>query len=78
MKLFIWSNPYHVGYGSTMLMVVAEDVSAAKKLAMSGASYHYTEYGQEGVPMNAAQIAALGEPTRIVDLPCAEWHMWSE
>lgn len=75
MKLFVWSEPYSVKWGSTMLIVVAETLDDAKQQAAIGKAYRYTEFEQEHIPMDAAR---LGEPTRIVDLPCAEWHLWEE
>lgn len=73
MKLFVWSNPYHVKYGSSMVFAIAENVDEARNLAKTGKSYAYNEYEQKTVPQDE-----LKEPTRIVDLPCAEWHEWSE
>lgn len=73
MKLYIWHNPYRVDYGMSMLIVVAETLENAKRQAANGDGY---AYGSEGG--NHPFSMTLGDPTRIVDLPCAEWHMWSE
>jgi hypothetical protein len=73
MKLYIWADPYHVSYGTSMLLAVARSVEEAKQLAARGARFSYVQYKQgDGMEID------LGEPTRIVDLPCAEWHEWSE
>jgi hypothetical protein len=73
MKLYIWADPYHVSDGTSMLLAVARSVEEAKQLAARGARFSYVQYKQgDGMEID------LGEPTRIVDLPCAEWHEWSE
>lgn len=74
MKLFVWVDPYQVSYGSSLLFAVAETVEEAKELALSSRADAYS-YGQYARPNPGV---ALGEPERIVDLPCAEWHVWSE
>lgn len=73
MKLFVWERPYTVFYGSSMLIAVAESVEEAKRIAKSAPGYSYTIF--DGHPNRSVK---LGEPTRVVDLPCAEWHEWSE
>ena len=77
MKLYIWANPYSINYGHSMLLAVASSVEEAKLLAATQAiAYAYTEYGKDRYcPM---RIEELREPTRVVDLPCAEWHRWEE
>jgi hypothetical protein len=74
MKLFIWSNPYKVNYGSSMLFAVAETLEQAKELAITSKSYCYNEYPNMKGNINIS----LKDPIRILDLPCAEWHEWSE
>lgn len=74
MKMFVWCDPYPVHYGSSMLMVVAETIEQARELAKTGAAYTYGAFKQDRVPMESID----GEPTRVVDVPCAEWHEWSE
>lgn len=79
MKLFVWANPYPVSYGSSMVFAVAETLEAARAEILGGNRYSYGEFFDgSGAPIPTAQIEKLGEPTRIVDLPCAEWHMWQE
>ena len=73
MKLYVWVSPYRVPYGSSLVFAIAESEEAAKEQCQRGLVYKYGEYqraGNPGVP--------LGKPTRIVDIPCAEWHEWSE
>lgn len=75
MKLYVWVDPYHVSYGSTMVFAVANTEEEARQQVMSGASCSYGKPGSDrGVPRDMA----LGAPHRIVDCPCAEWHMWQE
>ncbi len=73
MKLYVWANPYKVRYGSSMVFAIAESLEAAKQQARHGDGYSYGEFSN-AAPTNTE----LGEPTRVVDLPCAEWHEWSE
>ena len=78
MKLFVWSNPYPVPYGSSLLIVVARDVKHARKIAGSNCvRYSFNEYEQGRNDMQAV-ADTLGDPLRIVELPCAEWHDWRE
>jgi hypothetical protein len=87
MKLFIWTDPYPVSYGGSMLLVVAETVEQAKELAGSKLArwYSHVEY-PDGRPHYHDNVAnyvrdsspGLAEPLRVVDLPCAEWHKWEE
>ena len=72
-RLFVWSNPYPVSYGSSMVFAVAETVEQAREIAKTAPRYAYNEFHSgDGCD------AVLGEPIRVVDLPCAEWHEWSE
>lgn len=80
MKLFIWNNPYSISYGNALLVVVAENVGNARLVAadqMLAKAYSYGLFEQR-LPMSAEQVAKLGEPDRVVDIPCAEWHAWKE
>ena len=52
--------------------VIFEAVSTGFYLS-ANKLYRYVQFERDIVPS-----AVLGEPTRIVDLPCAEWHEWSE
>lgn len=72
MKLFVWNNPYRVSYGSSMAFAVAETEEQAREIATASPAYAYGEYEQK-----TPQVK-LGAPDRIVELPCAEWHRWSE
>lgn len=76
MKLFVWSDPYPVKYGSSMVFAIAESEVEARKQAEKGLAYKYCNYAGDGVSPGIAK--KLGEPDRIVDVPCAEWHEWSE
>ena len=73
MKLFVWVDPYEVEFGTSMLFAVAETLEEAKAEAMRGQAYAFGEFKQDRVP-----VVELGAPTRVLDLPCAEWHEWSE
>ena len=72
MKLYVWSDPYDVVYGSSLLFVVAESVEAAKEIARVGTAWKYGKY------RNTTPGVVLGDPTRVLELPCAEWHHWEE
>jgi hypothetical protein len=76
LKLFLWCDPYRVSYGSSMVFAVAASVEAAREMAAQGKAYKYGEYEQERSPGELA--AKLKEPNRVLELPCAEWHEWSE
>lgn len=73
MKLFVWIDPYRVSYGSSLFFAVAETVEAARDVAARSKAYAYGNHEQSAPPG-----VELGEPARIVDLPCGEWHEWSE
>lgn len=75
MKLFIWVDPYRVHYGSSLLIVAAESLEDAKAQACTGKAYTYGEFERERIPLDPALLV---EPNRVLDLPCAEWHEWSE
>jgi hypothetical protein len=78
LKLFIWANPYHVNYGNSGYFAVAETVDNARAIARSAHKYSYVEF-DDGATFGATADALLaGEPTRVVDIPCGEWHEWSE
>jgi hypothetical protein len=56
-----------------MVVAVAATVEEAREIARSAPRYTYGEFHQgDGCDV------PLGEPTRVVDLPCAEWHEWAE
>lgn len=76
MKLFVWIDPYHVPYGSSMLFAAAETEAEAMAQALRGRAYRF---GEEEIELvKDGIVAKLGPPTRVVDLPCAEWHSWAE
>lgn len=78
MKLFLWNAPYHVPYGSSMVFAIAENVEDARAIATSKrASWWAFGAIADGEPREWLD-ALKGEPTRIVELPCAEWHKWCE
>lgn len=56
-----------------MVFAVAEDLEAARVAAAKGTCYSYGKY-ENGHGCGVM----LDEPTRVLDLPCAEWHEWSE
>lgn len=71
MKLFIWDNPYSIPFGGTLFFAIAETVEEARKIAETAPGYYF---GNENDP----QRPKLGEPSRVRDLPCGEFHSWSE
>lgn len=73
MKLFVWASPYRIDYGSTMVFAVAETEEEARRIVEGAPKYRYCEFEQ-----GTGGGVKLGSPTRVVDLPCAEWHEWQE
>lgn len=73
MKLYVWSNPYPVSYGSSMVFAIAESEEQAREIAKTAPCYSFNEYDNGKAPQDK-----LGKPIRVVDLPCAEWHEWRE
>lgn len=73
MKMYVWNEPYKISYGSSILYVVANSLMQAKKLAKHAIvqKYGFSDNGTLG-------DIKLGEPTRILDLPCAEVYHWEE
>lgn len=82
MKLFVWNNPYTISYGSSLVFAVAETVEDARAEALKGRVCAYGEDYEHKQPTDPEDDwrlkIKLGEPTRILDIPCAEWHEWSE
>lgn len=76
MKLYVWKQPYSVAYGQADLFVVAENLKIALELAQSKLAKRYSYNTLEG--KGGYNHFKLFKPTRIVKLPCAEWHKWSE
>ncbi len=74
MKLYVWNDPYAVSYGGSILYVVAASEAAAKKLAATANTMNYGSYERAGNDLPRE----LGEPDRILSLPCAEIYHWSE
>lgn len=74
MKLFVWNNPYPVSWGSSLVFAVAETEDAAREVAKTAKAYSFGEYENE----HGRSMVVLGAPIRVLDLPCAEWHEWSE
>ena len=73
MKMFIWANPYRIPYGTSYFYAVAETVEDARALAVDAKAFAYGEFKQEHT-----EKFELGEPTRVLDLPCAEVVFWEE
>lgn len=74
MKLFVWNRPYDIPWGLSMVFAIAETLEEAKAIAETAAAYGYFDDTPDNIPTHVK----LGEPSRVVDLPCAEWHWWSE
>ncbi len=73
MKLFVWVYPYKVPFGTSLLMAVAETEEAARTIALNAPAYIY---GKDKIETPCG--VQLGPPTRVLELPCAEWHEWAE
>lgn len=74
MNLYVWSNPYYVNWGGSVLYAVAETEEAAREqAARAGVSqYGYDPEAYRGEPLT------LGAPDRVIACPCAEIYEWSE
>lgn len=77
MKLFVWNRPYSVKYGGPCLYVVAETIEQARQAALHAG---VEEYGDGGGSFDPVELnkAIAAEPTRILEVPCAEIYQWSE
>ena len=73
MKLYVWNDPYSVPYGMSLFFAVADSVDQARRIALDAAAFKGGLHYPESTP-----VITLGEPDRIMDLPCGEWHEWSE
>jgi hypothetical protein len=80
MKLYVWCDPYpvHGGGGwvnsASMVFAVANNLREAKMLAKKGPKFE--DFSTE-MDSDMSEVQ-LGKPTRVVKLPCAEWHEWCE
>ena len=72
MKLYVWENPYKIPYGHSIVFAIASNLREAKKEASNGKNYSF------GYSVGSHPDIKLGKPTRIISLPCAEWHRWEE
>lgn len=71
MKLFVWEDPFHVRYGTSLYFAVAENTAQARQIAQMA--------GRHGLSAQHGTVEALAaEPTRVLDLPAGEWHTWEE
>lgn len=76
MKLYVWVDPYPIRYGTSMVFAIASSIGEAKEQAAKGLRYSFGTFKDDADMTLMAN--SLGEPDRIVDLPCAEWHEWEE
>lgn len=72
MKMFVWCDPYRVKWGSSMCVAIAADLESAKQLARQGKLMSFGEF------KGRTPEVELGEPTRVLEIPCAEWYEWME
>ena len=73
MKLFIWDNAYEVSYGGAMVFAVAENVEAAREQLRT------TKEAPYGLGDSSEKDTTfLGEPSRIIDYPHAEYWEWQQ
>ncbi len=73
LKLYVWGSPYLIPFGHSMIFAIAHNLREARKQTKQGKSY---SFGIENDDRHSK--VKLGKPTRIVKLPCAEWHEWEE
>lgn len=72
MKLYVWNNPFAVSYGGSCLYVLAPNLRAARKAALTARD---AKYGDVWRP-ETFKLDNLGEPDRVLSVPYAEvyWH----
>jgi len=75
MKLYVWVDPYQVAYGGSIIYAVAETQEEAERLAVNAPVFWFGAY--EAGTVNS-RVRALGDPDRILDLPCAECYEHKE
>jgi hypothetical protein len=75
MKMYVWANPYEVDYGNSIVIAVAESLEQAKAVAKSGKAYTFIEFDEDEKSFESFD---LGEPIRVLECPCAEWHEFKE
>lgn len=74
MKMFIWNDPYQVNYGTSELVVVAEDLPAAIELAKKSIDGHWNHHAASDL----SKESASRPPDKTIELPCAVNFEWSE
>lgn len=74
MKLYVWNNPTRIDYGASCLYVMAPNLTAARKAALSAADAAFGETWK----VERMRLADLGKPTRVLSGPYAEVYWWSE
>lgn len=78
MKLYVWNKPYAVSYGGACLYVIAENLSAARRLAKTKcADASYGGHDRKGMANRPVDISKR-PPTSIHKLPWAECFHWEE
>lgn len=83
MKMYIWSNPLPGACGITgsALIVVANSLEEAKELGMKAKVHEWADndaYPLEDFDNKFGQRVDLQQPDRVLDLPCAEYHIFLE
>lgn len=73
-RLYVWTEPYQVSYGGSIVFAIARNLEEAKATAKIGTKWSFGQF--DDGPMNWPHD--LGEPTRVLGLPCAEWYHWEE
>ena len=75
LKVYIWVDPYPVSWGTSMVFAVAKNLEDAKaKAAYPQNLWAFSQFNNAKAPTTIE----LGDPTRVLETPCAEWHEWSE
>lgn len=80
MKLYIWNEPYKVSYGGACIYVVASSLEEARELAKTAPIAYYGNPAGVGATLGVSRVAMteIGEPSRVLDVPCAECFHWEE
>ncbi len=75
MKLYVWNQPFSVSYGGSILYVLAENLTQARKKALAALDVGFGTSYPDG---RTRELKDLGKPDRVIDQPYAEVYWWSE
>lgn len=73
MKLYLWEHPYHVPYGESVVIVMAENIKEAREIALRSKPNSFSDTLQYILD---AQKKTLGKPrsTRVASALHIKWE----